>query len=626
MTTHPIRLQRPGLLTLLGRQLQAEPERCLRELIRLAQGAIERRRALAEARGEPPPVGRIDVLLAANGDHLTVSDDGCGLTEAEAHAALGTLGPASADEPEDDGPETRLDDAGLALLCAFQVADRVVIESRAPGAPPIRWSCRGDSTYDLAPGTREALGTRVTLHLRDDARVDGEGLGAQVRRYADFIGVPVHVQGAAAPVNTVHAPWRRDDLTGPERADAARQAWAARSPRQDDLLVIPVDEPLAWTTRARVQGVLAIPGPRPSKGLDQGTFDVIWRRQHLASGLVDLLPTWASFVHGVIACDGLTPTAARDGVVFDEATEALAEALGRCLLAALRDLAREDPARFKDALRLHARPLMAACLDRSSPEQEAFIAEVALDIPLESLRGRRSVSDALLEAGPADEAGRRVLLCLTDPGSPAQRLALRRPPGADAFTCTDPLTERFLALCAARWPDRMRLQRVDLSDAEALLEPLSKADAVRARRLEAAFRQAVDDPDCTLQVRCFPDPTLPALRYEPPRTRTHRHLKAVFSDLSTPLYLRRAVQGLHLQRRPPPTLYLNASNPGVQALLQRRRLTDDVTVGALTALYDYAWRLDDPDLGVWDLKQAAARLERILGLLLRLDSPPDADP
>ncbi|MFM8217959.1 MAG: hypothetical protein ACKOJF_03450, partial [Planctomycetaceae bacterium] len=85
--TIPFRVDIPGLLEIMGRSLYSRADTPIRELIQNAHDAIVRRR-----QRDLGFSGRIDVRQDAEAEVLQFSDDGAGLTPAEAEEYLGTLG------------------------------------------------------------------------------------------------------------------------------------------------------------------------------------------------------------------------------------------------------------------------------------------------------------------------------------------------------------------------------------------------------------------------------------------------------------------------------------------------------------------------------------------------------
>ena len=89
---------------------------------------------------------------------------------------------------------------GVGYYSAFIVADRVEMLTRRAGAPDsdgVRWESDGQGEFSIESIDRAQRGTRVTLHLREDAAefADEYRLRALIRKYSDHIAFPVLMKG-----------------------------------------------------------------------------------------------------------------------------------------------------------------------------------------------------------------------------------------------------------------------------------------------------------------------------------------------------------------------------------------------------------------------------------------------
>ena len=61
---------------------------------------------------------------------------------------------------------------GVGFYSAFMVASEVHVDSHSARSDndPVRWSSRGDGSFEVAAGTRGPRGSRIELMLEDDAK------------------------------------------------------------------------------------------------------------------------------------------------------------------------------------------------------------------------------------------------------------------------------------------------------------------------------------------------------------------------------------------------------------------------------------------------------------------------
>lgn len=606
MAEHDIKFEIEGLITLLAQNLYADPDVFLREMIQNAHDSIVKRRALARQRGAPPPEDGKILLVPAAPRSLRISDNGAGLTEEEIHAFLSTIGKSGTRDLKERLRESDRATAveligqfGIGLLSAFVVADHVEITTRPDDGPALRWISDGGKHYRLEPAERAQTGSDVVLSLRPQSSryLDPDRLHAIVRRYADFIGVPILIGDETSPANAVDAPWHRPRYANPaEQHSAFLDFWEHRFRDEHSLEILAVDEPVTVPDPAnesayvegRVRGVLGITDRHTPDVNTRGMVDVYIARMFIAQGHRDLLPAWARFIQGVVECDVLTPNAARDDVVKNSALTAVRDALGRKILAWLTDLSANKPERFVEIMRWHSYHVLAMA---SQEEHGELFRAVADLVPLQSDSGPLAMRDYLANAPVTD--GKKTVFYVTERGAATQYYVLCRARGIHVFDAAEPFAERFLERYAATWPERVRLSRVDVAGSDLIFSALDDKDPDRERYkdLEAEYGRVFPDLRCIAKVSRFLPADLPAVLTESRDQKTRREMEEVASNVALPTFIRGLVSDFLKDKREPLQLHLNANNATIVRLARRATLRDTVAHNALIALYNNALML-----------------------------------
>ncbi|WP_413759105.1 HSP90 family protein [Streptomyces sp. MMBL 11-3] len=335
-----------GLVDLLSHHLYSSPKVYLRELLQNAVDAITARRA-----GEPDAPAR--VRLYAEDGTLRVEDSGIGLTEADVHSLLATIGRSS---KRADGLESARSDFlgrfGIGLLACFLVAERIRVVSRSartPGAPPVEWTASDDGSYrvrTLPEDARTEPGTTVYLEARPGAAdwLAAERVLSLARDFGSLLPYDVRVGDEA--VTDLPAPWDR-----PYPGPAARRVALARH-CHDLFGFTPLDSIELDVPLAGIRGVAYVLPSAVSPAQRAG------HRVHLKGMLLteraeELLPDWAFFVRCVLDTDSLRPTASRESLYEDETLAGVREALGERIRSWLTELAAGDPERLGAFLAVH---------------------------------------------------------------------------------------------------------------------------------------------------------------------------------------------------------------------------------------------------------------------------------
>jgi molecular chaperone HtpG len=625
-------IQLEGLIQLLAQNLYADPDVFLREMIQNAHDSIVRRAELARARGaaEPPPA-RIQVATDPDAEEIYIIDNGSGLTEEEIDGYLSTIGRSGTDElrqrivAADRGRTVELiGQFGIGLLSAFIVADRVSVDTRAAGGQALRWESHGNGDYTVRPGQRVQVGTTVTLHVAPahSRYLDRARLESIIRTYADFIGMPVFVNDDDEPANAVLAPWHRAYPSERERHTAHRDFWARKFTGENSLHVVAVDETFQWrdasrpggTGNGRIRGVLAITDRRTPDVNARGTVDVYVNRMFISAANREVLPPWAKFVQGVVECGELTPNAARDNVVRGAALAAAQRALGALIVRELTQLSWHDRRRFTEIMRWHSYHVLAMAVQ---PEHEAFFRAVADLMPLDSDQGPITLPD-YLETATAEDDGARLVHFISEQDSANQYFLLAGARGIRVLDCTEMFAERFLERYAETWPERVRLRRIDMAGAETIFESLEPDEARRFAELEAAYDRILPDRRYTARASRFYPDVLPAVLTETRDSKNRRDMANVADDLRVPEFIRDIVQDYLAEEGEPLTLHLNATNPTIQKLAARPDLRDEVSVQALTSLYNNAMMLLARTLPVESVRVMFNQYNQVIELMLSL--------
>ena len=333
-----------NIIAIMGQSLYSRAETPIRELIQNAHDAIARRRQI-----EINFVGRIDVVQDAKAGSLKFTDDGIGLTPDEAEKYLGTLGVgvtgllkgrgSEEDRAQVSGSSSGLiGQFGIGLFSGFMLADLVSVESMSSkGEDSILWSAGAGTEIHLRQTNRETIGTTVELKLKDEYRVlaeDEEILERAIKEFADFIDIPIHLNGSQARINLINAAWF-EQTPDPESIESELSAYFDEHPL--DVIPIRCEKPVS------IAGAVYISPQRTPGFDDDATVSVTVRRMVISRNVQDLLPTWGSFFRGVLELHDCSPTASREDLVRDANFTAVQNHLEDFLYQHFEKQAEENP-------------------------------------------------------------------------------------------------------------------------------------------------------------------------------------------------------------------------------------------------------------------------------------------
>jgi molecular chaperone HtpG len=254
------KLHLPGLLKVLAEHLYTSKDIAIRELLQNAHDSCMRRLVEDDSARYQP---RIDVALDATRQRLTISDNGYGLTGEEVEGYLATIGRSYTRELRErlsllshDQATALVGQFGFGFLSAFLIASEVVVTTRSAllSATAWRWSSDGDEHYRLEPTERADVGTTVELQVKQSAAflLQRQLVTATIQKYADFLPIPIYVDGAPYRVNLVTPPWDSVD-THAACVEYIARAFEATAPLYIDTAHKWGKEVLGWTASADVR-------------------------------------------------------------------------------------------------------------------------------------------------------------------------------------------------------------------------------------------------------------------------------------------------------------------------------------------------------------------------------------
>lgn len=552
-------LHLPGLLKVLAEHLYTSKKVGIRELIQNAHDSCTRRKIEGHDPGYAP---RIEVELDEEARTVTIRDNGNGLTEEEITTYLATIGRGYTRELRErlafSSPEEAAEligQFGLGFLSAFLLASEVTLVTRsAAGTPALRWHSAGDEHYEVRPAQRAEVGTTVVLKVKPAASfiLDEQALIDAVRGYADFLPIPIHVNGDERPVNLMAPPWEDANAEQATRAYIARVFHKTRP-----LAVFPLrDRRLRvghGTLTVPLAGFLFVPPGSVASVREYGDLHIYIRRMFICERERDLLPPWARFVRGVVECPLLQPTASREGIHQDENFELVRQALEEQLGEALQALAADDPATWRQVVRGHSDVIIGWAVSDS-----AFFGKIEDIVTFRTSRGPLSLPEYLEQSGGSLYFVTRELGSLQE-----QVLAEGRDvPAIDAsWFSVAPFLEKY----AQRHPD-VNLVQLD-GESQQLLRPA--AEGAFAGLLELYREMGV-----RAGVASFKPAEAPALIMYPQGAELAREAEASLQagDLPGPLagLVHQYIETRFGDRDElAGTLYLNAANPLVRRLAER---------------------------------------------------------
>ena len=374
--THAFQAEVAQLLHLVTHSLYSNKEIFLRELVSNASDACDKLRFEAldnDSLYEGDSELAVRVSFDKDQKTLTIEDNGIGMSQAEAVEHLGTIAKSGTREfmkkLSDDQQSNAKDQGaligqfGVGFYSGFIVADRITVESRRAGLKPsegVRWSSTGTGEFEVESITQDQRGTRIILHLREDAHdyMSAWKLKSIINKYSDHISLPIRMPKEVWKEGENDQPGEMVVTDEWETVNQANALWARAKKEVTDEQYVEFykhishdfEAPLTWSHN-RVEGsteytqLLYIPSKAPMDLFNRDKkagIKLYVKRVFIMDEADSLMPQYMRFVKGVVDSADLPLNVSRELLQESRDVKAIREGNTRRVLSMLEDLAKHD--------------------------------------------------------------------------------------------------------------------------------------------------------------------------------------------------------------------------------------------------------------------------------------------
>ncbi len=145
---------------------------------------------------------KIDIEVSPEDKTIVITDNGLGMTAEEVEEYINQIAFSGATDfiakYKDKANEDQIiGHFGLGFYSAFMVSEKVEIDtlSYKEGAKAVHWVCDGGTDYEMEDGSRDAVGTKITLHLTEDCLKYCNKYEAEevLRKYCSFMPYEIYL-------------------------------------------------------------------------------------------------------------------------------------------------------------------------------------------------------------------------------------------------------------------------------------------------------------------------------------------------------------------------------------------------------------------------------------------------
>ena len=400
-----------NLFPIIKKWLYSDHDIFFRELISNGCDAITKLKKL-EMMGEYtlPSDYKPEIHVVVNPEEKTLKfiDNGLGMTADEVEEYINQIAFSGATDFIEKYKDKANDDQiighfGLGFYSAFMVADQVTIDtlSYKDGATAVHWSCDGGTEFDMADGTKEGVGTEITLFLNEDSVEFSNEYRARevIEKYCSFMPTPIFLEKANAEteyetidaadkldtdtvVETIH----EDAKTEEKENENGEKEVVEVSPAKDKLKIVkrPVPlndtnplwakspnectdeeykafyrkvfldykEPLFWIHLNmdypfNLKGILYFPKINTEYDSIEGTIKLYNNQVFIADNIKEVIPEFLMLLKGVIDCPDLPLNVSRSALQNDGFVKKISEYITKKVADKLIGMCKTDKENYE---------------------------------------------------------------------------------------------------------------------------------------------------------------------------------------------------------------------------------------------------------------------------------------
>ena len=321
--------------------------------------------------------GKIDVIVNPKEKTLKFIDNGIGMTADEVEEYINQIAFSGATDFFEKYKDKTNEDQiighfGLGFYSAFMVADEVHIDtlSYKEGAAPVHWECDGGTEFSMTDGTKDTVGTEITLFINEDVLEFCNEYKARevIKKYCSFMPTEIYLSKADTEetqtinedeklptdevVETI-VPEKKEAKEGeevkeepvrlkikkrPELLNETQPLWTKHPnecTREEYLdfyrkVFMDYKEPLFWIHLNmdypfNLKGILYFPKINTEYESIEGTIKLYNNQVFIADNIKEVIPEFLLLLKGVIDCPDLPLNVSRSALQNDGFVKKISE-------------------------------------------------------------------------------------------------------------------------------------------------------------------------------------------------------------------------------------------------------------------------------------------------------------
>ena len=534
-----ISIHTENIFPIIKKFLYSDHEIFLRELIANAVDATQKIKRLTSLGENTSELGDLSIEVSFDKDKktITVKDKGLGMTGDEIKKYINQIAFSGATEfvekfKDAEDAKQIIGKFGLGFYSAFMVADTVEIISKSyqEGTEAARWTCDGNTEFELGPAEKTDRGTEIILHVNKDSEefLEEYRLKSILDKYCKFMPVDIifgteeerlpdgkdeegkdkfKTEKKPRIINNTAPIWTKApaDLKDEDYLEFYKELY----PFSEDPLFwihLNVDYPFNLT------GVLYFPKVKGDLELQRNKIQLYSRQVFITDEVKDVEPEFLMLLHGVIDSPDIPLNVSRSYLQSDSNVKKINSYITKKVADKLEELFKKDRAGFEtkwDHIGLFVKYGMIS--------EEKFAEKAQKFTLLKNTEGKYFTLEEYGEktkVNQTDKNGQNIWLYASDEGKQDGYIRSAGKVGYDVAILDGILDSHFVNHLEQKI-EKTSLKRVDADVIDKLIEKDEKRESLlndkEQESLKEVFTKAIANESAQVSVEALAQDELPVV-------------------------------------------------------------------------------------------------------------------
>ena len=506
---------------------------------------------------------KVEIIVNPEEKTLKFIDNGIGMTADEVEEYITQIAFSGATEFLEKYKDKTTDDDmighfGLGFYSAFMVADEVHIDtlSYKEGAAPVHWTCDGGTEYEMDEGSKDTVGTEITLFLNEDSLAFANEYRARevIEKYCSFMPVEIFLskENAEQEYETIlEEELREDDVvvehiheeakTEEKENENGEKEMVEVSPAVDKVKInkrpvslsdihplwgkhpnecqkedyiefyrkvfMDYKEPLFWIHLNmdypfNLKGILYFPKINTEYESIEGTIKLYNNQVFIADNIKEVIPEFLMLLKGVIDCPDLPLNVSRSALQNDGFVNKIADYISKKVADKLSGMCKTDRESYEKYWDDISPFIKFGCL-----KDEKFCDKMSDYMLFKNLEHKYLTLKDIAGEKPEKEEGKEIekktIFYVTDEQQQGQYINMFKAENMDAVLLTNNIDSAFISQLEQR-NEHVKFQRIDADLTEQFKEEVSEDDEKdleeKKDTLTEIFRKALSNEKLEVKV------------------------------------------------------------------------------------------------------------------------------